>query len=54
MLNDTPDRPSDADIGAAAIDAAPAEPPRPALILLAADDEVVCVDDVCLPGDATQ
>ena len=29
----------------------PADPPRPGLILLAADEDVVCVDDGCLPGD---
>ena len=35
--------------------ATPQTPPVPPLVLLAADDALVCVDDVCvtLPGDRT-
>ena len=51
MLNDSPDRPA-AGTEAAAVDPPPAEPPRPDLILLEADDDAVCLDDTCLPADA--
>lgn len=52
MLNDLPERSMDAEIDGERNDPEPADPSRPGLILLAAgDDDVVCVDDACLPGD---
>jgi hypothetical protein len=50
MLNDPPGRSMDAEIAGERHDPEPGDPQRPALILLAADDDV-CVDDACLPGD---
>lgn len=51
MLNDSSERPADANVEAAA-NSPPADRREPALILLAADEDAVCVDDACLPGDA--
>jgi hypothetical protein len=51
MLNDPAERPMGAETDGERNGPEPAEPPRPGLILLAADEDVVCVDDTCLPGD---
>jgi hypothetical protein len=51
MVNQSQEPPTDAEIDGESNDPGLADPPRPGLILLAADDTVVCIDDACLPGD---
>ena len=47
MVNEQDERAGDA----AAPEAVPEPPPAHALVILASDDEAVCVDDLCLPAE---